>query len=44
MKILAAIAVIWGLSFLSLGYSLVPGSARRSDADDGVAEKPEIAT
>jgi hypothetical protein len=44
VKILAAIAVIWGLSFLSLGYSLVPDSARPSDADDGAAEKPEIAT
>jgi hypothetical protein len=43
VKILAAIAVIWGLSFLSLGYSLVPDSTPSDDADDGTAEKPEIA-
>jgi hypothetical protein len=43
VKIPAAIAVIWGLSLLSLAYSLIPEFTRPGDADDGAAEKPKIA-
>jgi hypothetical protein len=43
VKILAAIAVIWGLSLLSPAYSLIPEFTRPADADDSAAEKPEIA-
>ena len=44
VKILAAIAVIWGLSLLSLAYSLIPESARPAAGGDGASEKPDIAT
>jgi len=43
VKILAAIAAIWGLSLLSLAYSLILEFSRPAAADDSAAEKPKIA-